>query len=118
MVWPHPADGVEYRSRTARRGLEFHAIAKADTVCGEGKRGLVVHWTCSKRRLGALNPGHRARKRDREMESPTPISSLPNAGCFCSRALHELKPSLCLVTRTYKDVYVCIQGVPRNWDKL
>lgn len=48
--------------RGARHGLEFHAIAKADTVCGEGKRGFV--------RLDVLKTAFRSLKPGAERAPP------------------------------------------------
>lgn len=94
--------------RGARHGLEFHAIAKADTVCGEGKRGFA--------RLDVLKTAFRSLKPGAERAPPRYIQFAERrlflfARCTNRNPLAWSRARTC--ARVF--VYVCIRERER-WD--
>lgn len=93
--------------RGARHGLEFHAIAKADTVCGEGKRGFA--------RLDVLKTAFRSLKPGAERAPPRYIQFAERrlflfARCTNRNPLAWSRARTC--ARVF--VYVCIRERERD----
>lgn len=93
--------------RGARHGLEFHAIAKADTVCGEGKRGFA--------RLDVLKTAFRSLKPGAERAPPRYIQFAERrlflfARCTNRNPLAWSRARTC--ARVF--VYVCIRERERE----
>lgn len=95
--------------RGARHGLEFHAIAKADTVCGEGKRGFA--------RLDVLKTAFRSLKPGAERAPPRYIQFAERRLFLFARCTNRNPPRL--VTRAYVCTCVRVRVYTRErerWD--
>lgn len=87
--WPrghHPWPHRRQRSREAARGPLCSARAQASF------RDEAISWLHAKRGSGTARPGHRERRKSRETDDSSELSS-PHYDCFCSLSIIDIMES-------------------------